>query len=437
MILFLLVGVNECSQDANMNMQYAENIVTKPFHLVADLFSNDTKSAIDDQYQRYQKIQSSISLDQIECETSPSEKTSSNSLVTAGEQVIDSYCACSTWQEVSECEPMPKCCHISCPLNIKCERQCPKNLSILNRNKERCAPQVSEGNFFNFNNSGFDVFPNTVRQASKQDLINQIPSSAYGLGMVSARRKFNELAFFQKGERPVFPNKKEEKKHYLESIDKIFEGKPAKIQGFSNLDEFSADPMVQKYIRQKIADEWLERSVGRGLSEKKADPKAPVSKEKSEALSKIVKSHIGQLGSITLSYGFKGPDSTPSPAQALEIYQVIENKNSKVFCAHDPNQPNTSPPNSPYNKETNTCSPSISLDETGTARYKTKQRKILNPPKIEMKDGIKKIKKYEIITEERELVDLKFDEDGDKKDAIHNIHGLHPFCLEEKKCPIK
>lgn len=433
------MGVNQCSQDANVNMQYAGNLIAAPFNYLSDVFSGDTPTAIKNSYENYKKEsavpnQSKIDISSI-CEKY--KNWGDNEWANVGSNILDSFCACSAWESTTECKPSPRCCNSSCPDEKRCLLQCPNNKNILTRNKLKCVPD-EQRNVFGFLNSAFDTFPNVVRQANKTDVTNEIPSSAYGLGMISARRKFNELAFFKKAGRPKFENKTAEKKYYLNKIDQIFEGRPAKIPGFQNLEEFSNDPLVQKYLKQKVADEWLDRSIGRGLSEKTAKVSSQPKKEEVNALIKKVKEHVSDLGSITLTFGIKGPDKSNQPVHALEIYKVIENEKSKILCAYDPNLPTEKPLQSAYDAATNSCSPCVEINSDGKPFYKKiKQRKILTPPIVEVIDGVKRLKRYQTITADRELFDINFDEDGDKKDAVHAISNLYPFCLEDKKCPLK
>ena len=436
----LIMGVNQCSQDANMNMTYASNFIAAPINYLSDVFSGDTSSAIHKSYENNKQMPQKMNDGIIDvapiCQKYKDWKDEDWAGV--GSNLIDSFCSCSPWEDAIECKPNPKCCNSACPEERRCQLQCPNGTKILARNKSKCAPSNIDHNAFGFLNSAFDTFPNPVRQASKAQLENEIPSSAYGLGMVAARRKFNELAFFIKGSRPKFNDKTAEKNYYLKKIDEIFEGRPAKIEGYENLEDFSNDPLVQKYLKQKVTDEWLNRSIGRGLSEKKADPEKNSNKEEMKALIKNIKEHVDDLGSITLTFGYRGPNKSKQPAHALEVYKIIENEKSKILCAHDPNLPLLSPAQTPFDPATKSCSPSIEISSEGTPVYKKiKQRKILSPPVVEVIDGIKRLKKYQTITEDRELFDIDFDQAGDQKDAVHAIANLYPFCLQDKKCPKK
>jgi hypothetical protein len=84
-------------------------------------------------------------------------------------------------------------------------------------------------------------------------------------GITSSLRKFNMLATFQKDVMDSIPDRRTQPKEWLEyytsQIENIMNNKMTTIQGFEDLYTFSSDPEIQKYIREKIVDQWQKNNV--------------------------------------------------------------------------------------------------------------------------------------------------------------------------------
>lgn len=84
-------------------------------------------------------------------------------------------------------------------------------------------------------------------------------------GITSSLRKFNMLATFEKKVVDVVPDRTTQPKEWLEyyttRIEKIMNNEMTTIQGFEDLYSFSSDPEIQKYIREKIVDQWQKNNV--------------------------------------------------------------------------------------------------------------------------------------------------------------------------------
>ena len=208
------MGVNSCSQQANVNMSHIGNFFSYPFNKLSDYINDNTDEDINEAYEKYTRSNSQTS--PAACGRSPA--TINNPLADLENQMQGSLCQCRPWDTPIDCTPGNDCCHISlCPREIQCPLLCPEDINILKNNKEKASPVESEGNYFSFLNSGFDIFPNEVRPLEISDLENSTPSPAYNLGMISARRKFNELATFGLSNVPLFPGGDEDKKEYYQN----------------------------------------------------------------------------------------------------------------------------------------------------------------------------------------------------------------------------
>ncbi len=69
-------------------------------------------------------------------------------------------------------------------------------------------------------------------------------------GVAGVLRKFLMLASFAPDEAY------ESRSFYLKSIDQIVNGYPIRIPGFKNLEDFSSDPVLEKYIKHKMLELW-------------------------------------------------------------------------------------------------------------------------------------------------------------------------------------
>lgn len=84
-------------------------------------------------------------------------------------------------------------------------------------------------------------------------------------GITSSLRKFNMLATFQAEAVGFVPNRETHPKEWLEyytsRIEKVMNNEMTTFEGYQDLYTFSSDPEIQKYIREKIVDQWQKNNV--------------------------------------------------------------------------------------------------------------------------------------------------------------------------------
>jgi|GEM_PF-6924945 len=84
-------------------------------------------------------------------------------------------------------------------------------------------------------------------------------------GVSGVLRKFVMLSIFTPQFRAPFDRdqqKTEYLTYYAKKIETILSGKPAVIPGFKNLRDFSSDPLIELYLKQRIVGEW-QKYIGR------------------------------------------------------------------------------------------------------------------------------------------------------------------------------
>ena len=463
LLSLLLMGANECSQQANMNMAHIGNFFSYPFQALGRVASGTTDGAINERFENYIDNSEKTSLASsanIQCgERVPASALSS--ITGLNQEIISRNCQCRAWDTPRVCEGEAPCCSSTlCPTQVQCPLLCPDNTHILRNNAQKAPPVESEGNYFSFVNSNFDVFANQPRLIETEDVRTNIPATNYNLGMISARRKFNELATFTGGDAPQFSGTTDfeknsaKKEYYQQKIDRIFDGHPIDIEGYENLAEFSADPLVQTYLTQKIHDEWLEKSVGIDpFGETTADPSRHMTRERSQTLLSQVSSGIEQMGSATVIFGYVNNSTDKNRAQALEAYRVFESDdNKKVICVHDPNLPayaieldnsdasvggETAPGlHFPFIDPPKDCFPKMIIDPvTGATSYLAKVREYLpEPEEFTDEDGITQTRRYRDTMLNRPLFDVRHNQTSDRRDAVTEIPRLREKCQQERGC---
>ncbi len=458
------MGVNECSQQANVTMRHIGNFFAYPFNALADLANGTNESSIEERYQAYvSAAQGRVATQNLipipidgsgsgsHCEGGVPGTDATTPLVNLNSQVIAQSCACFPWDmPVASCESGRPCCNVNiCPREVQCPKMCPEDIGMLRNNKLKAPPVAADGNYFSFLNSAFDVFPNAVRPLPRDSVANSIPSPGYNLGMISARRKFNELASFNTGPLPNFHGDEAEKKrYYREKIDKIFNNQTAAIPGYHNLAEFSADPLVQHYLKQKIAAEWEDRAVGNDpFSEEKVDPKKVMTAESAQSMLSDVKKGITEMGSATMTFGIKTTSNDPVSPQALEAYNTFKDANNNdVICVHDPNLPaypvnlgpsaGTAPSlHFPFADPPKACFPSVVVKPNGETTYLAKVRNYFDPPRaMRDEDGVETTVRYEDSMLDRPLYDVRHFKQADHREAVLSIPRLAHDCLKDRGC---
>ena len=94
----------------------------------------------------------------------------------------------------------------------------------------------------------------------------------YGLcaGFTSTHRSFNMLAFFDSKNAygQIVPDRKTDEDAWLsfmkERVDGIMDHRMQVIPGFKDLQQFSSDPMIAQYLKEKMIEEWKRVSVTLG-----------------------------------------------------------------------------------------------------------------------------------------------------------------------------
>jgi len=456
MLTMVLMGVNDCSQQANINMQHIGNFFSYPFKAAADLANGTNDSAIRERYGNFVNAGSPTSgsgsgANSIQCnpDSTPISPVG-DTLENIQQRIIAQNCVCAAWDVPAVCVDGHNCCSdTACPREVQCPLLCPENIDILHNNKRRAPPVTASGNYFSFLNSAFDVFPNEVRPLDRSAVTNSIPASGYNLGMISARRKFNELATFSRTPVPNFHGSESEKKrYYMARIDDIMDNKPASVPGYGNLAEFSADPLIQKYLKQKVAEEWHNKAIGNDpFSEKKVNPAHNMTRERATSMLADVNKGIGEMGSVTLAFGYVTASRDEVPAQALEAYKTFKDSNNNdVICVHDPNLPaypvnlgpnfGTAPSlHFPFADPPKACFPSVVVKANGETTYTGKVRTFFDPPRVERdEDGIEVTKRYDDTLVDRPLFDVHHFKLSDQRDAVMSIPRLTQQCLQDRGC---
>ncbi|HAZ13749.1 MAG: hypothetical protein A2X86_10165 [Bdellovibrionales bacterium GWA2_49_15] len=466
MLAMILMGVNDCSQQANVTMRHIGNFFSYPVRALIELANGTNESSIEERYQAYVNAANARTAaanatpiptpingsgSGSNCEGGIPGTDPAAALESLNAQVIALSCACSPWDiPVASCENGHACCNVNiCPREVQCPKICPQDIGMLRNNKVKAPPVTADGNYFSFLNSAFDVFPNEVRPLDRDAITNSVPSPGYNLGMISARRKFNEMASFNTGPVPNFHGDEAEKKrYYREKIDKIFDNQPAAIPGYRNLAEFSADPLVQRYLKQKIAAEWEDRAVGNDpFSEKKVDPKNVMTAESAQSMLGDVKKGISEMGSATVAFGFKTTSDEKVSPQALEAYNTFKDANNNdVICVHDPNLPaypvNLGPSSGtapslhfPFADPPKACFPSVVIKPSGETTYLAKVRSYFDPPRVVRDDdGIETTVRYEDAMLDRPLYGVHHFKQADHRSAVLSIPRLAQTCLRERGC---
>lgn len=455
-LCFLSLGVNTCSQSSNVGMRYVRNFMASPVLALNRLLRGETESAVEEEFSqllnqfeaREANIRRLLDLSRENPELLERCRGRMPSNIPAGfdqlmESVSNQLCHCNSWQTpLADCE-VP-CCSLLCRHEVRCEKICPSGLAIFKRNKER-SHQVHDFNFA-FTNSAFDTYVNRVRHVPVTYMNGTLrSSSAYNLGYISARRKFNELAFFDEFSSAPESAGAYRRHFYQEKIDALFEGKPAVIPGFKNLREFSADPEIQGYLKQKIAEEWLEKAIGHNLSELEVDPGVSLNSSQMQELNRDIERKLNSLGSTTLLFGIKSEgESEATTPQAVEVYGKVQALGETRLCVLDPNLPteefesslgtHSSPQEGGGDFRSN-CTPYIVLEPNGRAYYVNRYRRILDPPVRGIdSDGLPVTHRFEDSVERRELYDLKLNSHGDELDALREVEPLNTFCKETRGC---
>ena len=87
----------------------------------------------------------------------------------------------------------------------------------------------------------------------------------YCSGITSTLRKFNMMATFESKRNQTTPKRKADPKewfnYYKNKIDKIMDNQMTSIEGFPDLYTFTSDPEIQKYVIEKIVDQWQKNNV--------------------------------------------------------------------------------------------------------------------------------------------------------------------------------
>ena len=299
-----------------------------------------------------------------------SEDNSLDSLNLVASSLDELLCSeCIPWARVEEPAPFcsPKCSNA-------CEKVCPqKGLAILDRYKEKVLPRKEDKLSFRNDNAMFHDAGSSM-----------IPFQGYCSGMVSSRRKFNMNGFFEPDMSPkdssgrvIAPGDPRLISYYEDIVDKIHDNEPTEIPGYSNLGEFTKDPMIQDIMRQKIADEWADVTVLRSTANSTAiygpvgGKKSVDSKQADEVINGL-KEKIENVGSGTLYFGLGGTFNM----HIVDAFAVLPSKNKNSgykakICINDPNYSGIGGGHklSYENGEIINCSPSVLVKDDGRMSY--------------------------------------------------------------------
>lgn len=217
--------------------------------------------------------------------------------------VINDDCECSAWN--------------SCPNKIcKVEELCPFDFSIFKITSHQRIPTGENSIAFRNHSDGFAF----------QEL------SGFCWGHATSTQRLNNLAIFQPEAKAPFKEGTEEwLKYYKKQIRNIlFKNQAQIIPGYSNLLQFTSDPIFKDYFGKVVAEVWAEQAISL-----KAIPDAiPVIKSKKN---ERIKNKITELlefdvaPTIVRGAGFGNAGS----AHVIIPWVVIEKNGDKKICYRD------------------------------------------------------------------------------------------------------
>lgn len=373
MLLSLVLPLFMANQCTTAVKHVAKRTVSSPFIALKSMYSAITP----DEYQQLIKEENDLKLSpqaDVSCiDSSQSKQSSIEDLDNIANSLDSNLCsACVPWASVKAPQPF---CSPSC--SNACEKVCPqRGLGILDRYKEKVLPHEKDKLSFRNSSSMFKDADSML-----------IPFQGYCSGMVSSRRKFNMNGFFEPDSEPkdskgrvIKADDPEIISFYEDIIDRIHDNKPTEIPGYSNLGEFTKDPMIQDIMRQKIADEWADVTVLRSTANSTAiyGPLAGEKKVSPEQSNKVIsglEEKIENVGSGTLYMGLGGTFNM----HIVDAFAVIPStnkysKNKAKICINDPNYSGVKKNGGGHrlsykNDKLVDCSPSVLVKNTGEMAY--------------------------------------------------------------------
>lgn len=282
----------------------------------------------------------------------------------------------------------------TCPASLcGCHLLCPDSFEILKFHKHRHTPQgVADPNSLAFLNTS-EAFKTTRYPLAKE--------GGYCWGISLAIQKFNTLAFFRKTdskhEIPYPKGSETWKEFFQKKIDLILNNEPTYIPGFANLYEFSYDPDIQIYLKDKIAEIWSQQAISiEGVrSLWKTNPmNIEESQELLKSISEKIEHHQSPL--ILLNWG-KNLEAHVVQAYKIDHSGSKENPKTKI-CLRDGN-----------NFDNSGCRNYLWVASDGKIYYK--------------EEG----------AEDLLMGKAKLVEDSDDN-AVQYLHALRDFCRKDYKC---
>jgi hypothetical protein len=217
-IIFIFTG---CQDQAGV---LVEGIFTNLFN--GNLFESSATDKAYDQLKSKTDVESIVTPD---CVTK-TEDIISGSIVSNLSTLKDKMCTCLAWGS---------CDKRSC----SCDKLCPLNFEILNRGPQSTGSRIEDQ--FAFNNTSIGK--------------NYTSYQGFCWGFASLTQKFNRLATFslmKKLPDSVEKDSFSKLDYYKEIITKIKNNEPVEIPGYSSLNQFSSDPMIQELLVPEIEDVW-------------------------------------------------------------------------------------------------------------------------------------------------------------------------------------
>ncbi len=224
-------------------------------------------------------------------------------------------------------------------MNLSCEEKCYEDLRILSSQRTRMIPDSGE-NLLSFLNEKSDFADHIQRTVG------------YCWGHSSITRNFNYLAYFDPAQEKLNP------KDYKKIVNQISRGKAAIIPGYKNLREFSADPEIQVYLKDKVVSKWISNTLRiSSLPVSLKGFKGLMSLEKlNEFLSEVkFRLSVNHTPKIFFSNLKK-----PGFIHVVSVYDIVEEEDKTKLCILDNHQ---------YEDELKNCGVFVSVKKDGSENY--------------------------------------------------------------------
>jgi hypothetical protein len=417
-LIFSLMAASGCKNQPTMLVQGALSNAVSPRTYTA--YGSDKKysSLLNQTYEKRQELEERMTMaalrvdETLECKENADD--SFEDISRLSNKVRDLACSCYSWG--------------TCSKDVcSCDILCPFGMDIFDRGVLR-HDNVSE-NSLAFTNNGAGVgtyghvthtpvapapipfvskeeYDRLIKEREenskkpkvkeKREKISLKPKDLFGYqgfcwGHANLTQKFNRLAFFQKASPKRFQdNPAMRSKHYREVINKIANNEPVEIEGYTSLNEFSADPEIQEYMVKKVGDLWKKNAASFQALKSLFSSKTPMSPQ--DTISDLT-TRIQNHQQPQLLFKYEGGGS-----HVVLVNNIATTEDGgKIICLRDNN----------YLPAEGSCSSGIIVNQQGA---------FYNTP-----GGAKKIKTFQVAHNEN-------------SEVVEQQKNLSEKCSKEKNC---